>query len=39
MRKYKYPFFVVISAIFLAAVMLLARPRKKYTTAERRYIQ
>jgi hypothetical protein len=39
MCKYKYPFLVVISAIFLAAVMLLARPRKKYTVVKRRYFQ
>lgn len=39
MSKYKYPFIVVVSAVFLAIMMTMIHPRKKYTVVERRYFR
>lgn len=39
MSKYKYPFIVVVGAVFLAIIMTMIHPRKKYTVVKRRYFQ
>ena len=37
MSKYKYPFILVVASVFLAVIMALAYPRKRFTTVRRYY--
>ena len=35
MSKYKYPFILVVASVFLAVIVALVYPRKKFTTVRR----
>lgn len=39
MSKYKYPFILVVASVFLAVIVALAYPRKKFTTVKRYHMK